>query len=120
MRKLRRLDARCLENQNVLVGIRKMVLAADNVADAQIDVIRTRRKMIGRHSVRPQQGEVFDIVGGLDLLAVYRVGKADRFSGPAGHAEAERKWLSGRRAPIALGAREFAHSRIEEPGLVRA
>ena len=120
MRKLRRFAFRSLEDQNVLVGIRKMILPANDVTDAQIDVIRARRQMIGRHPVRAQQREVFDIVGGLDLLAVHRVGEAHRFSLAARHAEPQREWLAGRRAAIALGAGEFAHAGIEQPGLVRA
>ena len=77
MRELRSLPPGRLEDQHMLVGIRKMILPTDNMADAQIDVIRARRYVIGRHPIRPQQREVFDVVGSLDLLSVNRVRKAD-------------------------------------------
>ena len=77
MRKLRRLGACPFEDQHMLVGIRKMVLSANDVADAEVDVIRARRKMIRRHAVGAQQRKVFDVVSGFDLLAIDGIVEAD-------------------------------------------
>ena len=51
MRELRRREAGGFEDQHVLVGVRKMILAANDVADAQVGVVGARRQMIGRHAV---------------------------------------------------------------------
>src|SRR6266536_4855011 len=122
MRELRRLGAgrfpSRFKDQNVFVGVREMVLAADDMADAEVDVVGTRCQVIRRHAVAPQEREVFDVVGGFDLLAVYGVGETDFFSPAAGDAEAESEGLSGRSAAVALGAGKVAHARIEEPSLI--
>ena len=78
MRELRRLETGGFENQYMFVRIRQMVLAANDVADAQVGVVGARGQVIGRHAVGAQQGEVFDVGAGLHLLAVNRVGKAHR------------------------------------------
>src|SRR5271156_712350 len=96
MRKLRRLDARAFKNEDVLVGVRKMVLAPDDVADTQIDVVRARGKMVGGHAVGPKQREVFDVVSGFNLPAINGVMETDLFACSARNPEAKRKRLSGR------------------------
>ncbi len=68
MRELRRLDAEPFEDQQVLEGVGEVILAADDVADAEIGVVDARGEVVGRHAVRAQQGEVFDLVGQLGLL----------------------------------------------------
>src|SRR5882724_5752851 len=119
MSELRRLPPGRLEDQHMLVGIRKMILPADDMTNAKIHVIRARRQVVSRHPVGPQQREVFDIVRGLHLLSINRVRKADRSSRPARYAEPQSEWLSGGRPPVALVPREFTHTRIEEPSLCR-
>ena len=70
MRELRRRDAGGFEDQDVLEGVREMVLAADDVADPQIGIVGAGGQVIGRHAVGAQQREVFDVGAGFHLLAV--------------------------------------------------
>ena len=67
MRELRRLDAERLENQHVLEGVGQMILAANDVADAQIGIVGAGGHVIGRHAVAAQQREIFDIGRRLSL-----------------------------------------------------
>ena len=120
MRELRRLGARAFENEHVLVGVREMILAADDVADTEIDVVGTGGEVIGGHAVGAEEREVFDVVSGLDLLAVDRVSEADLLAGAAGNTEAEGEGLSGGGSAVAFGGGKFAHARVEKPGLIGA
>jgi len=70
MRELRRLSARTFENKHVLVSVREMVLAADDVADTEVDVVGAGGEVVGWHAVGAEECEVFDVVSGFDLLAV--------------------------------------------------
>ena len=92
-----------------------MVLAADDVTDAQVGIVRAGRQVIGRHAIAAQEREVLDIRRGFGLLAVDGVAKADVGGAVAGHTEAQHKRLSGRGAPVALGGGKLAHVRIEQP-----
>ena len=62
MRELRGFGSGGLKDQQMLVGVREMILAANDVADAQVGVIGAGGQMIGRHAVAAQQGKVFDLV----------------------------------------------------------
>ena len=104
MRELGRGATGSLEDQDVLVSIREMVLAADDVADAEIDVVGAGGEVVGGHAVGTEEREVFDVVGGFDVLAVDRVREADLLAGAAGNAEAEGEGLSGGGSAVALGA----------------
>jgi hypothetical protein len=97
-----------------------MVLPANNVADAQIDVVSTRSEVVGGHAIGAEQRKVFNVIGGFDLLAVDGVIEANLFAGTPRNTETEGERFSGGSAAIALGARKFAHSGIKEPGLTRA
>ena len=68
--------------------------------------------MIRGHAVRAQQREVFDIVRGLDLLAIDRIVEANLFATPRGTRKRSAK-VSPAAARRSLSARES--SRI--PGL---
>jgi len=103
----------------MLVGVGEVILAADDVTDAQIGVVHTRGEMIGRHSVRPQQGEVFDLVCELRLRAINAIHKSQSPSFAAGHPIAQRKRLAGGGAAVGLLAREIAHTGVAEPGALR-
>src|SRR5260370_15123546 len=118
MRELRRLGASAFENERVFVGVRKMVLAANDVANTEVDGVGAGREVVGGHPVGTQKREVFDIVSRLDLLAVDRVSEADWFACATVNAEAEREGLSSSGSAVALGAGKVAHARIEEPGLI--
>src|ERR1700674_4454329 len=120
MRELRRLCASAVENEHVLVSVREMVLAADDVADTEVDVVGTGGEVVGGHAVGTEEREVFDVVGGFDLLAVDRVSEADLFTCPPGNTEAEGEGLSRRGSAVALRAGKFAHAGVEEPGLIGA
>ena len=80
-----------------------MVLAANDVADAQVGIVGARREMVGRHAVAAKKREVFDIVGRFLLLAVHGVYKAHLAAGAARHAIAQGKRLARRGSAIALG-----------------
>jgi hypothetical protein len=45
----------------MLERVREMVLAADDMRDAQVGIIRARGQVIGRHAVGTQQSEIFNI-----------------------------------------------------------
>src|SRR4029079_1903470 len=102
MRKQRGIVARCFKDQHVLVGIRKMVLSTNDVADSKISIIRARSQMISWHPVRAQQCKVFDVIRRLHLLAIHRIAKLPLRSTSSRDAEPQRKCLSSRRAPVAL------------------
>src|SRR5712692_3300021 len=107
MRELRRLGARAFENERVLVSVREMVLAADDVADTEIDVVGTGGEVVGWHAVGTEEREVFDVVGGFDLLTC-----------APGNTEAKGEGLSRRGSAVALRAGKLAHTGVEEPGLI--
>src|ERR1039458_7560949 len=122
MRELRRLDAgrlpsRC-KDQDMFVGVRKMVLTANDMTDTQIHVVGTGGEVVGGHAVGAEEREVFDVIGGFDLLAVDRVGETHLFSQAARDAETKGEGLSGGGSAVALGAGEFAHPGVEQPGLI--
>ena len=79
-----------------------MILAANDVADAQIGVVGAGGQVIRRHAIRSQQSEIFDVRAGLPLLPVNGIGEAHHLSVFAGHAKAQRKTLSGSDASVAL------------------
>src|SRR5437763_1069038 len=133
MRELRWGESCRFEDQDVFESICEMVLATNNVADAEVCIVGARREMIGRHAVGTKQGEVFDISGCLYLFAINSVGKVDRqFAfgksdsrgrlsphririASSRHAKAQGKRLSGGGASIAFYAGKLAHSGVEEP-----
>src|SRR5271167_345549 len=107
MRELRRRCPGSLENQNVLESIRQMVLAANDVGDAQVGVVGARGQVIGGHAIGTQQGEVFDVGGGFYLLTVNRIGEAHWLRAFAGDAKTQREWFSRGGAAVAFGARKL-------------
>ena len=120
MRELRRLRGSAFENKHMLVCVREMVLPSDNVANAEVDVVGTGCEMVSGHAVGTEEREVFDVVGGFNLLAVDRISKADLLAQAAGNTEAQCERLAGGGPAVAFLAREFAHAGVEEPGLSRA
>src|SRR5208282_1980506 len=120
MRELRGLRASAFENERVLVSVREMVLAADDVGDTQIDVVGTRGEVVGGHAVGTQKRKVFDVLSGLNLLAINGVIEADLFACSARNTEAEGEGFSRRSSAVTLGAGKFSHTRVKEPGLIGA
>src|SRR6266849_10508334 len=118
MRELRRLGARAFENERVLVSVREMVLAADDVADTEVDVVGTGGEVVGGHAVGTEELEVFDVVGGFDLLAIDPVSEADLFACPPGNTEAKGERLSRRGSGVARRAGKLAHTGGEERGVI--
>jgi glutamyl/glutaminyl-tRNA synthetase len=106
-------DAGGVKDQDVFEGVGEMVLAANDVSDAQVGVVGAGGEVISRHAVAAEEGEVFDVGGGLGLVAIHGVGEADFAGGLARDAEAEGERLSGSGAGVALGLREVAHSGVE-------
>src|SRR5579862_5212903 len=92
-----------------------MVLAADDVADAQVGIVGAGGQMVGRIAIRAEQGKIFDISTGLHLFAVNGIGEANNLAALARNAEAKGKRLSSGRAAVAFLTREFPHPRIKQP-----
>ena len=120
MGELGRVGSGALENKNVFVGVGEVVLAADDVADAEVDIVGAGSEVVGGHAVGAEEGEVFDVGGRFELVAIDGVVEAHCFGGVPGDAEAEGESFSGGGAAVALGAGELAHAGIEEPGLIGA
>ena len=106
-----------LEDEDVFEGVGEVVLAADNVGDAQVGVIGAGGQMVGRHAVGAQEGEVFDVVTGLGLVAVDGVLEGDNAAGFAGDAEADDERLASRGPAVGLFLRHFALAGVGAPGL---
>src|SRR5689334_18947660 len=96
-----------------------MVLSADDVADLEVGVVGARRQVIGRHAVRAEKREVFDVVGGLRRLAINGVFESNCALRVARNFEAQRERLTGIGAAITLFARQVAHVGVEEPCTLR-
>src|SRR5581483_1083575 len=106
MSELRRGKARGLKDKHVLEGVRKMVLAANDVIDTQVDVVGARGEVVGRHAVAAQQGKILNISRRFGLLAIDAVVELDLLVVIARNSKTQSEWLSGRRSPVALRARE--------------
>ena len=61
VRKLRHRRAERLVKQDLLVSVREMVLAANHVRDAHLDVVDHDREVVKRMAVGTQQHEIFDL-----------------------------------------------------------
>ena len=119
MGELGRRGAEAFKDEQMLEGVGQVILAADNVADAEIGVVGARGEMVSGKAVRPQQGEVLYLVGELWLRAVDAVHKSQHTALAAGHAIAQRKRLACGGAAVGLFARHLAHAGIREPGALR-
>src|SRR5207248_2266261 len=69
-------------------------------------------------AITAQQRKVFNVGGGLGLLAINKVREPDFPLWLPRHAKALRKWLACRPL-VALLAREFTHSWVEQPRSLR-
>ena len=115
-----RLGAGGVEDQLVFEGVGEVLLAADDVGDAQVGVVGAVGEVIGGHAVAAQQGEILDIGVGLGLFAVDGIVELDVAFAVVGHAEAQGEGFAGGGAAVAFFARKFAHAGIAEPGSVGA
>jgi hypothetical protein len=61
VRKLRHARAERLVKQNLLVCVRQMVLAANHVRDAHLDVVDHDREVVKRMTIGTQQHEIFNL-----------------------------------------------------------
>jgi len=95
MRELRRGDAEGFENQEVLEGVGEVILAANDVADAQVGVVHAGGQMVGGVAIRAKEREIFHLVGELGLRAVDAVNEMQRPLESPRHAVAQRKRLAG-------------------------
>ena len=111
VREARRGEAGGFEDEHVFEGVGEMVLAADDVADAEVGIVGAGGQVVGRHAVAAQQGEVFDVGGGFGLVAVDAVGEAHVRDGVAGDAEAQGEGFAGGGAAVAFRGGEIAHIR---------
>src|SRR6202140_5882096 len=120
MGKLRGREGGGFEDQYMLVGVREMVLAANDVADAQIRIVGAGGQVVGRHAIGAQEREVLNVSGGLHLLAINGIGETHDTSSLARPAIAQSEGLSRGGATIAFLARKFPHAGIEQPSPLRA
>src|SRR4051794_39745270 len=97
-----------------------MVLAANDVGDLQVDVVRTGSHVVSRYSVAAKQGEIFYVSRLLGLGAEDMVLKRYRGILSARHAEPQHERLPGRGAAVTLFGGQLTHSGIEQPGSVIA
>ena len=122
MRELGRVGTDAFKDEDVLEGVGEMVLAANNLGDAQIGIVDAGREVIGR-VFRPtpltQEGEVFDLVGWLGHGTVDGVVELDDAVLAAGDTIANSERLSGGGAAIGFFTGEFAHAGVEEPSSLR-
>src|ERR1035438_8848743 len=116
VRERRRSSTRGLKDQNVFECVRKMILAADNVADLKIGIVGAGSQMVGWHPVATQQREVFDIGSRLGLVAIDGVGEVDSLSILARNAKTNDVLFAGSSAAVTLFRAQFAHSGVEQPG----
>ena len=79
-----------------------MILAANDVADAQVDIVGAGRHVISGNAVAAQQREILDVGGQLGLLAVDRIVKLHRVRALARHAKAQHEWLARIGAALAF------------------
>ncbi len=77
-----------IEDQFVFEGVGKVLLAADDVGDAEVGVVGAVGEVVGGHAIAAQQGEIFDIGVGFGLFAVDGVVELDVAFAIVGHAEA--------------------------------
>src|SRR4029077_583321 len=120
MRELRSLPSGSLKDQDMLERVGEMILPANHVGDPQINVIRARGQVIGRHPVGTEQREVFDILGKLALLAVDRIAEAHFLARTTRDPKTQREGLTRGSAPIALVPRKLTDPGVEEPCALRA
>jgi hypothetical protein len=120
MGELRRASTGGFEDQDMLKGVGEVVLAADDVADANVDVVGAGGEMVGGHAIAAEEGEIFDVGGGFGLRAVDSVGEMNLVAGFARHTEAEGKRIASGGATIAFGAGKIGHAGIEEPSALGA
>ena len=72
-----RLGSGGVEDQDVFEGVGEVVLAADDVADAEVGIVGAGGEVIGGHAVAAEEGEVLDVGVGFGLLAVDGVVEVD-------------------------------------------
>src|SRR5512138_987687 len=75
---LRRLGAGHLENQDVLEAVSEVVLTADDVRSAQINVVGAGCQVISRHAVASQESEILDVRCRFRLVSENGITKANR------------------------------------------
>jgi hypothetical protein len=89
-----------------------MLLAADDVRDAQIGVVGAVRQMIGRHAVAAEEGEIFNISVGFGLIAIHGIVEFHVADAVVRHAEAQGERFAGRGAAdhsLRATARAYRH-----------
>ena len=116
MRELRRCRTEGLEDEQMLKSVGEVILAADDVADAEIGVVDAGGEVVSGESIGTKLGEVFDLGGELGLLTVDAVSEAESAVLAAGDTIAEGEGLTGGGAVVRFFRGQFAHAGVEEPG----
>ena len=92
-----------------------MILAADDVADAQIRVVGTRCHVIGGQCVAAEQREILNVGGGFRLFSVDQILEHHCIARLARHTIAHHEGFAGRRTTIAFFPRHRAHFGMKQP-----
>ena len=61
VRELRHRRAQRLINQNLLMRVRQVILAPNDMSDAHFNVVEHDRKVIERMTIRTKQHQIFDL-----------------------------------------------------------
>src|SRR5580704_14610913 len=118
MRELGRRGAGGFEDQYMLEGVSQMILAADDMADAELDIIGAGSHVISGDTIAAQQRGVLDLSRGFRLVAIHVVMKLDAARGVAGDSETQYEGFAGVGAPLALLGRQLPHAGVEQPWTV--
>jgi hypothetical protein len=101
-----------LEERNVLRGVRQVILAAQHVGDAHVDVVADHRHVVGRGSVGAQENEVVEGVRWKIHRSAHQILEANV---TVGHAEAHHKPPAGRQPLLDLSrGQALAGARVAE------
>jgi hypothetical protein len=109
-----RLLAESLVDEDLLVGVGQVVLAADHMADRHVDVVTDDDEVVERRAVRTQEGEVFRVLvlallGSVDAVLEHRGAVA------LGHQESQREGLACGGAAVGLFTRQGTRRDIALP-----
>src|SRR5436190_10893423 len=83
-----------------------MILAADYMCNAHVDIVDHHGKVIKRMPIRSQQDQILDLGKRALLWSIDNV--VELGSTVLGNTQANREWFTRRRARVRLGARQIA------------
>ncbi len=106
--------AQGLVEQDLLVGVRKVILAADHVRDDHVDVVADHHEVVERRTVGTQESEVLGVLV-LPLLGAVDPVFENRGPVALGHPEPHGERLAPRGPRVRLLLRDSAGGRVPKP-----